>query len=202
MTVQRGADLRLRSSTGPTRTQVWWPVLSEPGEADGLLLFLVDSRLGEHSVGWLRELASRARIVIVAAPCATDRDGVVCWSVPDATTALEWAADNAGQLEADPARLLIGGNGLGADLATAVAAHAAAAGWPLLERRILLPTEPPDGASPPGIAPATMATFGDALWPVSDDVERLHYADASDPSLVLDVARSLVVTPVSACLTY
>ena len=143
------------------RTQVWWPVLPEPGQADGLLLFLVDARLGEAAVGWLRELATRARIVIVAVPCATDRDGVVCWSLPDATTALEWAADHAGELEADPARLLIGGNGIGADLATAAAAHAAAAGWPRLERRILLPTDPPDGASPPGIAPATVVTFGD-----------------------------------------
>ena len=173
---------------------MWWPVLPEPGQADGLLLFLVDARLGEDPVGWLRELASRARIVIVAAPCATDRDRDVRWSLPDATTALEWAADNAAQLEADPARLLIGGNGIGADLATAVAAHAAAAGWPLLERRILLHTEPPDRAPPPGIAPATVVTFGAASWPGADDVERLHYADASDPSLVCDVARSLAAT--------
>jgi acetyl esterase/lipase len=196
MTLQRVADLRLRSSTGPTRTRVWWPFLPEPGQADGLLLFLVDARLGEDSVGWLRELATRARIVIVAAPCATDRG--VCRSLPDATTALEWAADHTGELDADPARLLVGGNGIGADLATAAAAHAAAAGWPLLERRILLPTGPPDGASRPGIAPATVVTFGDALWQHADDVERLHYADASDPSLVADLARSLAASPVAA----
>ena len=176
MTTQRVADLRLRSSTGPTRTQVWWPLLEEPGDADGLLLFLVDARLGEDAVSWLRELATLARLVIVAAPCATDG---VCWSLPDATTALEWAADHAGELEADPARLLIGGNGFGAELATAVAAHAAANGWPLLERRILVLDDPPDRAAPPGIAPATVVTD----------------AGASDPALVGDVARSLTTTP-------
>jgi hypothetical protein len=176
MTTQRVADLRLRSSTGPTRTQVWWPLLEEPGDADGLLLFLVDARLGEGAVSWLRELATRARIVIVAVPCATDG---VRWTLPDATTALEWAADHASELEADPARLLIGGNGSGAELATAVAAHAAVAGWPLLERRILLVTDPPGGAAPSGIAPAIVVTD----------------ADASDPALVGDVARSLTETP-------
>ena len=175
MTTQRVADLRLRSSTGPTRTQVWWPLLEEPGDADGLLLFLVDARLGEDAVSWLRELATRARIVIVAAPCATDG---LCWSLPDATTALEWAADHAGELEADPARLLIGGNGFGAELATAVAAHAAADGWPLLERRILMLDDPPDGVATPGIAPATVVTA----------------AGASDPNVVAEVARSLTAS--------
>src|SRR5689334_5633976 len=65
-TLQRVADLRLRSSAGPTRTRVWWPVAPGDGPT-GLLLVFVDAAV---EAPWLRELASLAQLVIVAAPCA------------------------------------------------------------------------------------------------------------------------------------
>ena len=55
-----------------------------------------------------------------------------------ATTALEWAADHAIQLEADPGAVLVGGIGEGADLAARVAAGARENGWPELVGEVLL----------------------------------------------------------------
>jgi acetyl esterase len=51
-------------------------------------------------------------------------------AVQDAATALEWAADHAAELDADPARLLVAGEGLGAGLAAAVCLHARDQGSP------------------------------------------------------------------------
>ena len=45
-------------------------------------------------------------------------------ALADATAAVEWAADHAAELDADPGRLLVGGEGTGAWLATAVALEA------------------------------------------------------------------------------
>ena len=138
---QRVADLRLRSSDGPMRTRVWWPASREAGLPTGLLLFFVDAAVGEQD--WLRELATEAQVVIVAAPCAQDSDAIVRARVRDGTAALEWAAEHAGQLEADPGRLFVGGIGLGAELADATAAEADACGWPEITRRLLIAPELP-----------------------------------------------------------
>ena len=55
-----------------------------------------------------------------------------------AATALEWAADHASQLDADPGAVLVGGIGEGADLAARVAAGARESGWPELVGEVLL----------------------------------------------------------------
>ena len=137
-TVQRVADLRLRSSAGPTRTRVWWPVAPDDGVPTGLLLFFVDATV---DAPWLRELASLAQLVVVAAPCAHGPDAVVRASRRDAAIALEWAADHAHQLEADRGRLFVGGIGIGAALAEAAVAEADEQGWPPLAGRILIPLD-------------------------------------------------------------
>ncbi|HSK38042.1 MAG TPA: alpha/beta hydrolase fold domain-containing protein, partial [Actinomycetota bacterium] len=59
-------------------------------------------------------------------------------AVQDAATALEWAADHAAELDADPARLLVAGEGFGAGLAAAVCLHARDQGWPIVGRQLLL----------------------------------------------------------------
>ena len=51
-------------------------------------------------------------------------------ALAEATTALQWAADHADELHADPGRLLVGGEGPGAWLAAAVALEARDDGWP------------------------------------------------------------------------
>jgi hypothetical protein len=87
----RAADLRLRTSAEPVRTRVWWPASQDPGATVGLLLFFVDARVGVAGPGtsaaWPRELASRAGIVSVSAPCATTPHAVIRPCLRDATTA-------------------------------------------------------------------------------------------------------------------
>jgi alpha/beta hydrolase family protein len=182
---QREADLRLRSNAGPMRTRVWWPAASGPGT--GLLLFLSDPRLGE--LPWLRELATTARIVVVAAPCAHDEDAVVRASLREAMTALEWAADHAAQLEADPGRLIVGGIGMGAALANAAAAEAGARAWPCVARQLLIPlgVPCPDVPRSPAAAPFTVVTGDDDPWPLGPGDEQLFHEEID----VIDLARSL-----------
>jgi acetyl esterase/lipase len=56
---------------------------------------------------------------------------VSCLSgVQDGMTVLEWAAEHAAELGADPGRLLVAGQGAGGAVAAAVATQARAAGWP------------------------------------------------------------------------
>jgi hypothetical protein len=188
-TVQRVADLRLRSSAGPTRTRVWWPVAPHAGTTTGLLLFFAG---GTTEVQWLRELASLAQLVVVAAPCAHGPNAVVRASRRDATTALEWAGDHARQLEADPGRLLVGGIGIGAALADAAAQEAAERGWPPLTRRILVPLDAPPPEPADHGAPATVVTVGDAEpWPAGPADEELFYAELDGARLAADLAHTL-----------
>jgi acetyl esterase/lipase len=164
-TLQRVADLRLRSSAGPTRTRVWWPVAPDADATTGLLLFFVDTAV---EAPWLQELASLAQLVVVAAPCASGPDAVVRASRRDATTALEWAAENAQRLEADPGRLLVGGIGIGAALADAAAEEAAAQGWPPLAGRILIALEGYDELDGDELAADLAHTL--APWPSSSAI--------------------------------
>jgi hypothetical protein len=194
-TLQRVADLRLRSSAGPTRTRVWWPLAPGDGPT-GLLMFFVDTAA---EAPWLRELASLAQLVVVAAPCAAEPDAIVRTTTREATIALEWAADHAGQLEADPRRLLVGGTGVGAVLADAAAREAAAGEWPPLTRRILVPLDAP----PPGMAaaapPATLVTVGAAEpWPAGPEDDELRYDELGDGRVAGDVALTLGACPSSS----
>ena len=57
--------------------------------------------------------------------------GVRCLAAaPDGMTVREWAPAHAAELGADPARLLVAGQGSGGAVAAAVESQARAAGWP------------------------------------------------------------------------
>jgi acetyl esterase len=56
----------------------------------------------------------------------------------DASAVLGWAADHAGELDADPDRLIVAGHGGGAALAAAVALHARDQWWPAIARQLLI----------------------------------------------------------------
>jgi hypothetical protein len=183
---QREADLRLRSGAGPLRTRVWWPAARSADT--GLLLFFADPRVGD--VPWLRELAVAAQLVVVAAPCDHGEEAVVRASLREGMTALEWAADHAGQLEADPRRLMVGGIGMGAALANAAAAEAGACEWPAIARQLLIPLDVPcpDVPRSQAAAPFTAVTFAGEPWPLGAGDEELRHGGEVD---VADVARSL-----------
>jgi acetyl esterase len=126
----RIADLQLRGSTSPLPVRVYWPgqAVSQPAP---LLVFCMadagrdvwsDGSGGPGAEATCRGLSEDPGLVVLAVSCRTGaRDG---------TTVLEWAAEHAAELGADPGRLLVGGQGTAGAVAAEVASHARAAGWP------------------------------------------------------------------------
>jgi alpha/beta hydrolase fold len=168
----RVADLQLRGSAGPVRTRVAWPRSAGGPTPPPLLVFLPAA--GDHDPG----------------PTVSELAGVVVLEVTDtrpprlpdaaallqATTATQWAADHAAELDADARRVLVGGEGRGAWLAAAVALQARDDGWPTLTRQVLVgpaATESEGGSavtrlvssrrvpSLVGVAPATVLAIGE-----------------------------------------
>lgn len=132
--VEREANLRLRG----VRARVRWP---DAGDRPGLVVLVADA---EH----VAEACTRAGAVVLAASCATLRD---------AAAALEWAADHAGELGADPRRLAVAGG----EVAAALAVHARDQGWPPLARQVLIgPDLDGPAGSLAGVAPATVIDAG------------------------------------------
>jgi len=146
MPAMRDASLALRERKGIVRVRVNWPTL------DGkppVLAFLSSDDVRTDTVDALCSgLCVDAGILVLSV--RTD-----CFDT--ATTALEWTAEHAKQLDADPATVLVGGIGRGGALAAAVALGARDNGWPDLTRQVLIR---PDFADFPealaGVAPATV----------------------------------------------
>ena len=98
-----------------------------------------------------RALSTDAGLVVLSVCC--DMAGL-----HDGTVVLEWAADHAAELGADPGRLLVAGEGAGAAVAAAVALEAREQGWPAVSRQVLINTPPVSWTAEPGVAPATVVT--------------------------------------------
>ena len=121
----RIADLQLRGNTSPLPVRVYWP--GRPVTRPVPLLVFCRVGAGAAAVAeadcgaeaTCQRLSQGAGLVVLSVCCAS--------GVPDGTAVLEWAAEHAAELGADPGRLLIAGEGA---VAAAVAAEALAAGWP------------------------------------------------------------------------
>ena len=123
------ANLVLRERSGLMRVRVNWPP-PDCGPRNPVLVFLsTDEEPTDTVDGICRALCAEACVVVLSVRTAC-RD--------TAATALEWAADHATQLEADPAAVLVGGVGKGGDLAAQVAHRAREIGWPTLAGDVLL----------------------------------------------------------------
>jgi hypothetical protein len=127
--MQRDADLSLRERNGIVRVRVNWPTPDCPKPAPVLVFLSGDDTIAEAVDARCRALSADHCLVVLSVRTA---------GIDTATTALEWAADHATQLEADPGAVLVGGIGEGADLAARVAAGARANGWPELAGEVLL----------------------------------------------------------------
>jgi acetyl esterase len=123
----RVADVHLRGRTGTLRGRV-----HQPSTPDRALLVLLDGNVDEVDP-LCRELCTRAGLVVLAAPVT---------GLDDATAVVEWAADHAAELGADPHRLLLAGVGAATALAAEVARQATATGWPVLRLLDEPPTSP------------------------------------------------------------
>lgn len=159
------AHLQLRGSSGPLSARLCWPGPIPARPRPGLLVFL-----GALPVA--QRLAVAAHLVLLGLDAGP--------GVDDAAAVTGWAADHAGELGADPDRLVVGGSGHDAWTAVAVAARARDDGWPVLRAQLLIaPTTAtatatdadagtglPSGAGaaalvdPTGLAPAVVVLAG------------------------------------------
>jgi hypothetical protein len=176
MPAMRDASLALRERNGIVRVRVNWPTLDGKPPA---LAFLSSDDVRTDTVDALcRDLCDEAGILVLSV--RTD-------CLDTATTALEWTADHAQQLDADPAAVLVGGIRRGGALAAAVALGARDNGWPDLVRQVLIR---PDFADSPealaGVAPATVVG-------ISDYSERLREAgvEVEQAEAICDLAPVL-----------
>jgi hypothetical protein len=98
--------------------RVYWPgqAASQP------VPLLVFCMVGAGAETTCRSLSEDPGVLVLAVSCVAGTE--------DGTTVLEWAAEHAAELGADPGRLLVGGQGAGSAVATAVVTQARAAGWP------------------------------------------------------------------------
>jgi acetyl esterase len=118
----RIADLQLRGNTSPFPVRVYWPGRPVTRPVPLLVFCSVGAGAGAVADVACQRLSQDAGLVVLSVCCAGGaRDGI---------TVLEWAAEHAAELGADPGRLLVAGEGAGGAVAAAVAAEALAAGWP------------------------------------------------------------------------
>ncbi len=121
MSRNRIADLQLRGSTSALPVRVYWPgqVTLAANTASGVLRW---SGAGAGDEETCRNLSEDHGLLVLAVRCSA--------GVHDGMTVLEWAAEHAAELGADPGRLLVAGIGAGGGVAAAVESQARAAGWP------------------------------------------------------------------------
>ena len=120
MSRHRIADLQLRGSTSPLPVRVYWPS-QEASQPVPLLVFcMVGAGAGAEET--CRSLSEDYGLLVLAVRCTA--------GAHDGMTVLEWAAEHAAELGADPGRLAVAGQGSGGAVAAAVESQARAAGWP------------------------------------------------------------------------
>jgi acetyl esterase len=137
-----GAEMRLRGPAGPLHARMYWPNPRYGAAVPALLVYFHASGFVPGSVdsadALCRGLCSRTGAVVLSASYRPAPPHSYPAAFRDATTAVEWAADHAAELDADPGQLLVAGEGAGGNLAAAVALHARDRGWPSLVRQVLI----------------------------------------------------------------
>ena len=122
MPLRAPTTLRLRSPDGPLRIH-----LAQPLSRSTLSVLVLITDADPPQI--CRALADELTILTIATERATLRDG---------TRLLEWTADHATELGADPDQLLLGGAHAGAWLAAYLALRARDDGWPVIRHQLLV----------------------------------------------------------------
>jgi acetyl esterase len=205
----RTAELRLRTRTGPLKAHVAWP---EPADRPpALLVFFPEP--GADAGALCRALGRLAGVVVLWAPPRSAPAEPASTAFDDAAAVLGWAADHAEELDADPGRLIVGGERAGAALAAAVTLHARDQWWPAIARQVLihlklgawrasvayassLRTAPVAGAAPATVVWGEDAgdggrAFAARLRDAGVDVEELRHDGGMSALPLARLARSL-----------
>lgn len=182
------ADLRLRFGAVRLPTRLYLPSPSTAAsDARALVFWLASKNAGD---ALCRELCAVTAAVVLelgspkAASCGRY-----------AMAALGWAAEHAGELGADPGRLIVGGQRAGAEQAVRLAVQARDGGWPALSRQVLvLPAFTSVSIAPSdlaGTAPATIVTTGGREDGARRYAAALREAGVQVRELVTDARRAL-----------
>jgi len=124
MSRDRIADLQLRGNTSPLPVRVYWPGQQASRPVPLLVFCSAGAGAGARAEEACRSLSQDAGLVVLSVRCVA--------GAQDGTSVLEWAAEHAAELGADPGRLLVAGEGAGGAVAAAVASEAQVRGWPLV----------------------------------------------------------------------
>jgi acetyl esterase len=126
------AALHLRSRGGVLPATVTWPATAD-GRPPALVVFFADVARPDRFTSALAECAVVLTVVVHATPY-----DAATTAFDDASAVLGWSADHAGELDADPDRLVVAGHAGGAALAAAVALHARDQWWPAVAGQLLI----------------------------------------------------------------
>ena len=122
MSRNRIADLQLRGNTSPLPVRVYWPGQAALQPVPLLVFCMAGAGAGAPAEAMCRSLSEDPGLVVLAVSCLG--------GAQDGLTVLEWAAEHAAELGADPGQLLVAGQGAAGAVAVTVASQARAAGWP------------------------------------------------------------------------
>lgn len=126
----RVAELHLRTTVEGRSARVYWPGPTGPPLRPLLLQFEIGGpELADNFDAVCRRLCRGNDFVVLSVRYRLP-SGLHPGIVSDAMHTLEWAAEHAAALDADPARLLVEGRGEGGTLAASVRRRARAYGWP------------------------------------------------------------------------
>lgn len=125
----RVAELQLRAAVGSRRARVYWPGPTGPPRALLMLYDIGDARRTGDVEAVCRSLSTGSDFVVVSVRYdvrSEQRSAIE----RDAMKTLEWVADHAAELDADPARLFVAGHGAAGALAATLRRIAREQGWP------------------------------------------------------------------------
>ncbi|MHB1534412.1 MAG: alpha/beta hydrolase [Acidimicrobiales bacterium] len=139
--VDRVDERELNTGVGVVPVRIYWP----PGEAAGALPVLLWFHGGGFVLGDLdgadapsRNLCVGAGLVVVSVAYPLAPEHPFPSGLDACLAATGWVAEHAGELGADPARLAVGGDSAGGNLAAVVAIRARDAGAPRIAFQLLV----------------------------------------------------------------
>jgi acetyl esterase len=151
--VFRAYDRRIPGPGQDLAIRIYEPRAARPGEKFPVLLWLhgggfVIGNLETHDHA-CRALATRAECLVVAVDYRLAPESKFPAAVEDCMAALRWLALHAVEIGADPARIAVGGDSAGGNLATVCAILARNDGYPKLAHQLLIyPCTAPEPETP------------------------------------------------------
>ncbi len=135
-------ELTMPGPGGAIALRLYRPAASDPSAALPVLVYY-------HGGGWVigdldthdtlcRELANGSGCAVVSVDYRLAPEHRFPAAVDDSIAALRWVHDHAAQLQVDPARIAVGGDSAGGNLAAVVAIAAREAGGPAVAFQLLI----------------------------------------------------------------